>query len=138
LSCRKRWELTNCQTSRESRWWFWRGFRKRSQWLPPSVAPGNGDAIRKFDVAYFTASCDDAETNKKFAESLNLDYPILSDPKQETALAYGVVNAQRKVPFRWTYYIGKDGRILYIDDKVQTESHGADVAAKLKERPLKK
>ena len=101
---------------------------------------GNGDAIRKFDVAYFTASCDEAETNKKFAESLNLDYPILSDPKQETALAYGVVNAQRKVPFRWTYYIGKDGKILYIDDKVQTESHGADIAAKLKELgvPLKK
>ncbi|MEO8427396.1 MAG: peroxiredoxin [Verrucomicrobiota bacterium] len=101
---------------------------------------GNGDAIRKFDVAYFTASCDDAETNKKFAESLKVDYPILSDPKQEAATAYGVVNAQRKVPFRWTYYIGKDGRILYIDDKVQTESHGADIAARLKELgvPLKK
>jgi peroxiredoxin Q/BCP len=101
---------------------------------------GNGDAIRKFDVAYFTASCDDAETNKKFAESLNLDYPILSDPKQEAATAYGVVNPQRKVPFRWTYYIGKDGKILHIDDKVQTESHGADIAAKLKELgvPLKK
>ena len=31
-------------------------------------------------MAYFTASCDDVETNKKFAESLKLDYPILSDP----------------------------------------------------------
>ncbi len=29
----------------------------------------------QFDVAYFAASVDDAETNKKFAESLELDYP---------------------------------------------------------------
>ena len=29
-------------------------------------------------MAYFTASTDDAETNKKFAESLSADYPILA------------------------------------------------------------
>ena len=84
-------------------------------------------------MAYFTASCDDAETNKKFAESLGLDYPILSDPGTHTARAYGVVTDERKVPFRWTFYIGKDGKILFIDDKVQANSHGADLAAKLKE-----
>ncbi len=39
--------------------------------------------LRTFDVAYFAASVDDAETNKKFAESLELDYPILSDPDKK-------------------------------------------------------
>ena len=53
-------------------------------WYPKAFTPGctkeckavaeQGDEIRKFDVAYFTASVDDAETNKKFAESLTLDY----------------------------------------------------------------
>jgi peroxiredoxin Q/BCP len=84
-------------------------------------------------VAYFTASCDDAETNKKFAESLNLDYPILSDPGRETAKAYGVVTGDRKTATRWTFYIGTDGKILFIDDKVKAGAHGADVVAKLKE-----
>ena len=59
----------------------------------------NGDAIRKFDVAYFTASTDDVEAspvskgNKAFAESLSADYPILSDPEGKTAKEYGVLNA---------------------------------------------
>ena len=93
----------------------------------------SGDEIRKFDVAYFTASCDDAETNKKFAESLSLDYPILSDPTRETARAYGVVSSEAKNASRWTFYIGKDGKILFIDKAVKTAAHGTDVAAKLKE-----
>ena len=84
-------------------------------------------------MAFFTASCDTPETNKKFAESLKLDYPILSDPSKETARAYGVVTGTRKVPFRWTFFIGKDGTILHIDKKVKTASHGADCAKKLKE-----
>jgi peroxiredoxin Q/BCP len=88
--------------------------------------------IRKYDVAYFTASVDDADTNKKFAESLNLDFPILSDPSKETAKAYGVLN-ERGMATRWTYYIGKDGKIQYVDQNVKTGQHGADIAARLKE-----
>lgn len=84
-------------------------------------------------MAYFTASTDTAETNKKFAESLELDYPILSDPGKETAEAFGVVTDARKVPFRWTYYIGKDGKILLVDKEVKARNHGGDIAAKLKE-----
>jgi peroxiredoxin len=32
---------------------------------------------------------------------------------------------------RWTFYIGADGRILDIDQKVSAASHGRDVVAKL-------
>jgi len=46
-------------------------------------------------VAYFTASVDSAETNKKFADSLELDYPILSDPGKEVAKAYGVITGDK-------------------------------------------
>ena len=84
-------------------------------------------------MAYFAASCDDAETNKRFAESIDADYPILSDPTREAAKAYGVVSAERKNAARTTFYIGKDGKILAIDDKVKTGTHGADIAAKLQE-----
>jgi len=33
---------------------------------------------------------------------------------------------------RWTFYIGRDGRILYIDKDVSPSTAGADVAARLK------
>ena len=89
-------------------------------------------------MAYFTASCDTAATNKKFAESLGLDYAILSNPEKDVAKAYGVVNSVRRLPFRWTFYIGKDGKILHIDKNVKAASHGAAVAAKLKELGIAK
>lgn len=87
----------------------------------------------KFQVAYFTASCDDAATNKKYAESLKLDYPILSDPGKKVAEAYGVVHDSRQVPERWTFYIDADGKLSFIDKMVSPASHGADVAKKLVE-----
>jgi len=50
-----------------------------------------GKEIKAYELAYFTASCDKEETNKKFAASLGLDYPILSDPTRQAAIAYGLV-----------------------------------------------
>lgn len=83
-------------------------------------------------MAYFTASVDSAETNKKFADSLELDYPILSDPDKEVAKAYGVITGDKAYASRWTFYIGKDGKILYIDRQVSPASHGKDVVERLK------
>jgi len=84
-------------------------------------------------VAYFAASADDAETNKKFAESLELDYPILSDPGKEVARAYGVITGDGNYPARHTFYIGVDGKILFVDRQVKPGTAGADVAARLAE-----
>ncbi len=92
-----------------------------------------GNDLKAFEVAYFTASCDTPEYNKEFATELSLDYPILSDPSKKVAEAYGVVHEGRPNPERWTFYIGKDGKILGIDKTVKTETHGKDIAAKLGE-----
>ena len=112
-------------------------------WFPKAKTPGctlecksfreNGKDLRGYDVAYFTASCDTPEYNKEFATELSLDYPILSDPDKSVAKSYGVVDDKRLFPQRWTFYIGKDGKILHIDKEVKTAAHGKDVAAKLDE-----
>lgn len=73
---------------------------------------------------------DTADANARFAASLALDYPILSDPGGPTARAYGVLGASGFAS-RWTFYIGADGRILDIDRDVSVSSHGHDMAAKL-------
>ena len=72
------------------------------------------------------------ERNTKFAKSLEVDYPILSDPGKKVAEAYGVVTSQRQFPYRWTFYIGKDGKILKVDRKVKAATDGATAAATLK------
>jgi len=82
------------------------------------------------DVSYFAASVDPVEVNTKFAASLGLSYPILSDPGKQVARAYGVL-APSGYASRWTFYIGADSRILDIDKKVSAASHGRDIVAKL-------
>jgi peroxiredoxin Q/BCP len=93
----------------------------------------SGEEIRKYDVAFFAASCDDLETNTKFARSLDLDYPILSDPGCEVANAYGAAKPGSQYASRWTFYIGTDGKILHIDRSVNPSTAGADVATRLRE-----
>lgn len=110
-------------------------------WFPKAFTGGctkecisfreKGADLRKFDVAYFTASCDTPDLNKKFAESLSVDYPILSDPTREVAKAYGVLKDGGKNAMRHTIYIGKNGKILFVDRSVKAANHGADVAKQL-------
>ena len=78
-------------------------------------------------------SVDDPQTNKEFAESLDADFPLLSNPNKDVAIAYGVVNAERQVPYRWTYIIGPDGNILRVDRDVSPSTAGADLVAHLNE-----
>lgn len=92
----------------------------------------SGETIKNFNVAYFMASVDDAETNKKFAEQEQANFPMLSDPTKKTADAYGVLKTPGTgFASRWTFYIGPDGKILYIDKAVNTQTAGADLAARL-------
>jgi thioredoxin-dependent peroxiredoxin len=84
-------------------------------------------------VAYFTASVDAPDVNKRFAESLELDYPILSDPGKDVARAYGVLAGERTTASRWTFYIGKDGKILYVDRSGATATQGQEVVNRLKQ-----
>ncbi len=93
----------------------------------------DGAKMREFNVAYFTASTDPVEENTRFAKSLDVDYPILSDPKGKVATEYGIYDAKGDRAARVTFIIDAQGKIAAIDKGVKTETHGADVAAKLKE-----
>ncbi len=110
-------------------------------WFPKAATRGctieckslkeHSASLKPLNVAYFTASVDTPEDNKKFADDLGLDYPILSDPDKSVAEAYGVLGP-KKFANRWTYYIGKDGTIKEIDKKISTATAGKDVAEKVK------
>ncbi len=93
----------------------------------------SGAVIRRFDVSYFAASVDEPEKNRRFAEELELDYPILSDPGKQVALAYGVLLRGLRFASRATFFIGKDGKILAVDRDVEPARHGRAIAAKLAE-----
>ena len=116
--------------------WFPKAFTQGCTIECKSLAE-NGHLIKKYDVTYFMASVDaldGAQGNKAFAEAHKADFPLLSDPTKETAKAYGVL-ADRGFANRWTFYIGKDGRIQAIDKDVASRlaTSAQDMAAKLGE-----
>jgi peroxiredoxin Q/BCP len=123
-------------------------------WFPAAFTQGctieckslaeNGDKIKKYDAQYFMASTDSIEKNTEFAKATKVmlngnevqkkeaDFPLLSDPTKEVATAYGVLSP-RGTAMRWTFYIGKDGRILAIDKAVKPATSAEDMIAKFEE-----
>lgn len=109
-------------------------------WYPKAFTSGctveckslaeKGDLIRRYGVAYFMASTDAVADNKGFAERHHADFPILSDPTKTTAKAYGVLGLLGSAR-RWTFYIGRDGRILAIDKAVKPATSAEDMARTL-------
>ena len=102
----------------------------------------SGPVLKTFDVVYFMASVDDAETNRKFAEEHKADFPILADPEKTTAKAYGVIRTdvppERQFAARWMFFIGPDGKIVDIDKRGLTKTAGEELAKKLEALGVKK
>ena len=92
----------------------------------------NGHLLKRLDVAYFMASVDPVEKNREFAEEYKADFPLLSDPSKQTARDYEVLSLGMYAK-RHTFYIGKDGTILFIDRDVRPAQSAQDMAAKLEE-----
>lgn len=107
-------------------------------WFPRAFTPvctieckslgSAGEALEKFDVVLLAASVDPVERNQKFANLLGLSFPLLSDPQRVAARAYGVVADDRAWAKRWTFYIGRDGKIRHIDRQVPLRAYGQSVA----------
>ena len=76
-------------------------------------------------------SLDSPEKNQDFAESLDANFPLLSDPGKQVARAYGVLSVVRLFAKRKTFYIDPEGVIRHVEEKVDTASHGAQMTRTL-------
>jgi peroxiredoxin Q/BCP len=115
--------------------WFPKAFTQGCTIECKSLAE-HGDMIKKYNAQYFMISVDPlegAQGNKAFAEAQHADFPLLSDPTKSTANEYGVLNPERGFANRWTFYIGKDGKITGIDKQVKPATSAEDMAAMLKQ-----
>ena len=63
----------------------------------------------------FGVSTDPLDTNKKFAESLGLDFAILSDEGGAVSKQFEVLMAERMMSSRTTFVIGMDGKIAHVE-----------------------
>ena len=111
--------------------WFPRAYTSGCTVECKSLAE-KGHLVREYDVSYFMASVDPLEDNVGFAEETGADFPLLSDPEKSVARAFGVLHMMGFAK-RETIYIGRDGRILKIDDDVRPATSAEDMAATLGE-----
>ena len=111
-------------------------------WYPKAFTKGctieckslteKGHLIREYEVAYFMVSVDPIEDVTKFAESMQADFPLLADPDKTVAESYGVMS-DWGFSSRHNVYIGTDGTVLAIDEKVNPETAAEDIATRLGE-----
>ena len=81
------------------------------------------------DSVVFGISTDPLATNQKFAESLNLEFALLSDEDGAVAKMYDILNAERKMAGRATFVVSKDGKITHVETgSAAVDPAGADSA----------
>jgi thioredoxin-dependent peroxiredoxin len=89
--------------------------------------------LNEMGITCFAASLDKPEVSRAFAEWTGAGLPILSDEDGEVARAYGAFDEERGVAARWTFFIGTNGRILFVDRDISPTSHGGDILARVQE-----
>lgn len=121
----------------------------RDQWVvlyfyPKDETPGctteacefrdNIFEFRKINVQILGVSFDDVESHRKFAENYDLPFPLLADTEGNAAEAYGVKTKMfgMTIAKRQTFLIDPAGNLAKHYDKVNPETHSAEVLADLK------
>ncbi|MBR8829433.1 MAG: peroxiredoxin [Gomphosphaeria aponina SAG 52.96 = DSM 107014] len=79
------------------------------------------------DMVVLGVSMDDAASHKKFKEKYGLPFQLLVDKDGAITKAYDVEGGGYAK--RVTYIIDGEGKITYVDDRVNTASHAQDILA---------
>jgi len=90
-------------------------------------------AYRERNAVILGVSLDDAESHKAFAENHGLPFSLLADTEGKAAEAYGVKTRMlgMTVAKRQTFIIDPEGNVAKHYEKVQPDSHSAEVLADL-------
>ena len=90
---------------------------------------------RQMGCQILGVSLDDEESHKDFAEKYGLPFPLLADTEGSAADAYGVKARMfgMSVAKRQTFLIDPDGRIARHYEKVDPDTHSAEVLKDLSE-----
>ncbi len=84
------------------------------------------DKFATANAVILGVSLDSREKHQQFTEKEHLNFPLLVDSNRAICNAYGVPIDGHQ-PNRWTFLIGKDGKILRAYHKVDTRMHSAQL-----------
>jgi peroxiredoxin Q/BCP len=89
--------------------------------------------FQRWGIVLLGCSIDSADSHRAFARKYRLPFPLLLDPGNKIAKAYGADNG---IPIlgldrRVTYVIGEDGHILKVYPNVDPASHARQIVSDL-------
>ena len=93
------------------------------------------DEFKGVNATVFGVSFDSVESHKKFIEKYKLPFVLLADTDKKVAQAYGVADANSSVASRVTFIIDKQGKIAYVNPKVNPTTNSAEVRTALNSLP---
>ena len=98
----------------------------------------SADEFKKAGAVVLGVSPDKVSSLVKFRQRDGLNFNLLSDEDKNLAKAYGAWGLKKFMGrefmgvLRWTFIIGKDGKIKHVIDNVNTQTHHDDVLKLLK------
>lgn len=84
--------------------------------------------LKKADITVIGVSTQDAASHKAFIEKEKLPFDLAIDADQSIAKAFGVP-MRGTMHARWTFLIGKDGKVKKVWKDVSPKDHAVDVLA---------
>jgi thioredoxin-dependent peroxiredoxin len=89
--------------------------------------------LQDLDAVVFGVSFDSVESHQKFIKNRKLNFLLLADTDKKIAKAYGIATDKSQVAPRVTFIINKQGKIAYVNLKVNPGTHAAEVRTALAE-----
>lgn len=90
------------------------------------------DLFAPLNALVYTISTQDTKSKQAFCQRDALTNTLLSDVGGKTAEAYGVLNKEKGVARRVTFYIDPKGKIAFVDSKINVKTAAEDTVATLK------
>lgn len=88
--------------------------------------------IARAGAKLFGVSVQDEKSKRAFCDKEGLTYTLLADTEKRVSAAYGVLLPSR-LSARVTFIIDQEGKIARVMEKVNLDTHGADVLAAVRE-----
>jgi peroxiredoxin Q/BCP len=93
------------------------------------------DEFKGLNAIVFGVSFDSIDSHKKFIAKYKLPFVLLADTDKKVAQAYGVADVNSPVASRVTFVIDKQGKIAYLNPKVNPATNSAELRTALASLP---
>ena len=89
------------------------------------------DEFKGLNAIIFGVSFDSVDSHKAFIAKYKLPFVLLADTDKKVAMAYGVADAGSRVASRVTFIIDKQGKIAYVNPRVDPATNAAELRTAL-------